>query len=67
MRQEEIYRQHEGKTVDVGIPHYNNPNKLFFITGKLIEVNDQYILLETSKGIRRLSLVDILQFEPKED
>ena len=67
MTQVEIYKKFLGKRVDVGTPYIGDPNRMFFYMGKLLEVNEEYILLETKTDIRRIELYDVIRFKALED
>ena len=64
--QEEIYKKYVGSRVDIGTPHFDNPKRLFFFVGLLIEVNNEYLLLDTNKGIRKINLADVFEFKSME-
>ena len=67
MQQAEIYKKFLGKHVDVGTPYIGDSSRMFFYKGKLLEVNDEYILLETKTDIRRIELYDVIRFKALED
>ena len=47
------------KEVAIGIPHYDNPDKLFFNFGTITEANEEYIILEFPTGIKQIPLDQI--------
>jgi len=49
-----------GKIVNIGIPHHYL-DRLFFITGEVIEVNDNYLILRKKDGIQQIELRDIIE------
>jgi hypothetical protein len=63
MKAYEIYKGFLNKKVNIGIPHWFNQGKLFFFTGYVIEVNNEFLILKTSNGIRKISLSDIIEIK----
>jgi len=59
----EIYKKSIGRRISVGIPHYETPGRLFYIAGQLLSVNDEYIILDTGKSIRKIELKDVIEFQ----
>lgn len=57
----EMYKDFLGKRTDIGIPNFTRPNRLFFITGTVIEVDESYLTLRIKDGIRKISLSDVIQ------
>lgn len=56
----ELYADFLGKMVDVGIPNYNEIGRLFFFTGVILEISDEYIILKIKDGIRKIPVADII-------
>jgi len=56
-------QQFLGRRVDIGIPSFENSRKTFFITGTVLSVEEDYLLLETYKGIRRINFADIIEIQ----
>ncbi|GAG16106.1 unnamed protein product [marine sediment metagenome] len=48
------------KIVNIGVPHHYL-DRLFFITGKLLEVNDDHLILRKKDGIQQIQLKDIIE------
>lgn len=48
------------KIVNIGVPHHYE-DRLFFITGKLLEVNDDHLILRKKDGIVQIQLKDIIE------
>ena len=63
MHAHEIYKTFLNKKVNVGIHHWFDKGKLFFFTGEVIEINDKFLILKTSKWIRKIALVDIIEIK----
>jgi hypothetical protein len=49
-----------GKIVNIGMPHYHQ-DRLFFVTGELLEVNDNHLILRKKDGIKQIELKDIIE------
>jgi hypothetical protein len=56
-----MYNEFLKKNVNVGIPNFVRPNRLFFITGTVVEVDKSYLTLRIKDGIRRIPLSDVIQ------
>lgn len=56
----EYYKPFLGKIVNIGIPHHYL-DRLFFVTGEVLEVNDDYLILRKRDGIRQIELSDIIE------
>jgi len=61
MNVNEMYKDFLNKLVDIGIPNYTRPNRLFFVTGKVIEIDETYLTLRITDGLRKIPLSDIIQ------
>jgi ferredoxin-fold anticodon binding domain-containing protein len=55
-----------GKIVDVGIPHLYE-NRLFYHTGELLELTDDFLILKKKDGIKQLQLRDIAEINLNKD
>lgn len=53
------------KLVCIGVVHLKDPNALFYHSGKLIEVNDDSLILETKNGLMLITFDRIKEI--KED
>ncbi len=50
MKEEDFFR-FLNKSVCIGVLHLKDPNALFYHSGKLIEINDDSLILETKNGL----------------
>ena len=50
-----------GKYVDIGTKHYNVPDRFFYYTGLLKEVNDNVLKLKTRIGYKLIPLTEIFE------
>jgi len=48
-----------GMCVDIGTKHYNVPDRFFYYTGLLKEVNDNVLKLKTRIGYKLIPLAEI--------
>ena len=51
--------QYFNKQVAIGVPHTSRPRP-FFYYGKLIELTDQYLILQLVSGIKHIEITDII-------
>ncbi len=51
------------KSVVIGVPHLKDPNALFYYYGRLIEVTDDSLILETRNGLMLLTFDRIKQIQ----
>lgn len=56
-----MYNEFLNENVNVGIPNFTRPNRLFFITGTVIEIDESYLTLRIKDGIRRIPFSDVIQ------
>jgi ferredoxin-fold anticodon binding domain-containing protein len=49
-----------GKIIDVGIPHLYE-ERLFYYTGELLELTDEYLILKKKDGIKQIQLKNIVE------
>ena len=49
-----------GKIIDVGIPHLYE-ERLFYFTGELLELTDEYLILKNNQGIKQIQLKSIVE------
>lgn len=54
------YKKYFGQNIAVGVPHLTE-RRPFYHYGRLIEVDEKSIVLETKKGLQRISISDIIQ------
>ncbi len=55
-----------GKIVNIGIPHHYL-DRLFFVTGKLLEVSDDYLIVRKKDGVQQIELRDIIEISLSKD
>jgi len=55
-----------GEIVNIGIPH-RYLDRLFFVTGKLIEINDSNLIIKMKNGIKQIDLKDIVEINIKSE
>ncbi len=58
---ENIYENFIGRTVDIGITHLYEKHRLFYITGKVLSVENGYLTLKIRNGYRKISFCDIIE------
>ncbi len=54
-----IYSDFLNKKVDIAIPNFNREGCLFWITGYVIEVSENFLTLKIKGGIRKIPLSDV--------
>lgn len=62
----ETYVKFLGELVEIGIPHWSEPRP-FYITGTVVEVNEEYLVLDYCKGARQIKFLDIVDIHIKEE
>ena len=62
----ETYLKFLGKLVEIGLPHWSKPRP-FYITGIVVEVNEDYLVLDYEKGARQVKFEDIVDICVKEE
>lgn len=50
-----------GEYVDIGTKNYDFPDRFFYFTGLLKEVNEEFAKLKTRAGYKLISLNDIFE------
>jgi hypothetical protein len=60
-----LYEPYIGKFVEIGIPNYMDPNRLFIIPGTVLSVDDGYILLKIKDGFRKIPYDDVREIREK--
>lgn len=65
MTEGERYLDFLGKNVDIGIPNFNNPNRLFLINGTVIDVNEDYLTLRIKDGYRKIPYSNIFHIQER--
>lgn len=63
MSLKEVYKVFLGKNVNVGTPNFFDPKKLFLITGYVIAVSEEYLILRNQKSVKKIALIDISVIE----
>jgi hypothetical protein len=66
MSLKEIYGGYLGKIANIGIPHKFNFDQIFFLTGTVIEVNENFLLIQTKKELHRVNLSEIITIKEGE-
>jgi len=61
MSDKERFEVFRGKFVDIGIPNYQNPHRLFMMHGKVIEIDETYITLRIKDGFRKIPFNDVIE------
>jgi len=54
-----VFSKFLGKKVDLGIPNYNRSDRLFWLTGRLIEVDNDFLILKINNGVRKIPIDDV--------
>lgn len=49
------------KTIDIGIPRFEDNDRLFYYTGVLTEVTQEYIKLKLWDGIKQIPINDVIE------
>lgn len=57
----DMYEDFLNKRVNIGIPNFVIPGRLFFITGDVLSVSDGYITLKIKDGLRKIPYSDVIQ------
>jgi hypothetical protein len=63
--EENLFEQYRGKLVNVGIPNFVRKDRLFFITGVVLSVDEKYITLKIKDGLRKIPFQDIIEISIK--
>ena len=53
-----------GKIVNISVPHYYL-DRLFFITGKVLQVNDEHLVIQLKDGVKQIQLDEIIEIKLK--
>lgn len=61
MNVREVYKDFLNQAVDIGIPHLYREGKLFFISGIVIDIEGDFLVLKIKDGIRRIPFGDIVE------
>ena len=59
----DYYKDFLNKAVDIGIPHLYQEGRLFFISGIVIDIESDFLILKIKDGIRKISLSDIREIK----
>ena len=65
MNLEEKFFNFKGKKVDVGLQHFFEP-RLFFYSGKLLDIIDGFLILEMKNGIKKIHVNDVIEIRSKQ-
>lgn len=60
---EKYIKEFLGKSVNIGIPHWLDPDRLFYITGKITEIENNHLILLMNNGVKKISLDDVIEIE----
>ena len=52
-------KKHNDEIVDIGVVHTVIPNRLFFQMGKVLDLNEETVLLETKRGLKKFEIAEI--------
>ena len=52
-------KKHNDEIVDIGVVHTLIPNRLFFQMGKVLDLNQETVLLETKRGLKKFEISEI--------
>ena len=63
VNERELYKGFLNKYVDIGIPHDFLEHRLFYMSGEVIDINDNLLVLQGKKGIRKIFLSDIIEIK----
>jgi len=61
-----MYEKFLGKHVDIGIPNFVHPNRLFLISGVVISVERGFVTLKIRDGYRKIPYQDVIQIREGE-
>ena len=67
MSEKNLYEQYLKKTVNVGIPNYIHKDRLFFITGFVLDLDENYVILKIKDGMRKIPYSDIIEISVKKE
>ena len=48
------------KIVNIGVPHHYL-DRLFFVTGELLEINNDFLIIRKKDGVQQIELKDIIE------
>ena len=54
-----LYGNFLGKTVNVGIPNFVRKDRLFFVTGVVLDISDNFLTLKIKDGVRKIPINDV--------
>ena len=57
----DFYKEFLGEIVNIGIPHYYKKNRLFYLTGLVINNKDDFLTLKIKDGMRKIPFTDIIE------
>jgi len=56
-----MFEEFLNKRVNIGVPNFLRPTRLFFITGDVLSVSEGYITLKIKDGLRKIPYSDVIQ------
>lgn len=61
----EVFEEFVGKEVCIGVPH-RYENRLFFLTGVVLTVKSNFLILRIKDGIKQIPFDDIVEIRLKQ-
>ena len=52
-------KKHNDKIIDIGVTHSVVPGRLFYQMGRILDLNQDFVLLETKKGLKKFEISEI--------
>jgi hypothetical protein len=65
MNLKDLYGDFILEIVNIGIPHYTEKNRLFYLTGLVIEIDSDFLTLKRNDGLKKIPFCDILEIRRK--
>ena len=59
----EYIKNYENKLVNIGVPHLVLDHRLFYHTGKIIEITNEYLTLKKNDSIKQIRLEDVIEIK----
>jgi len=63
MNSTKLYEKFLGNTVNIGIPHLYQKRKLFYLTGLVIDIEGDFLVLKIKNGLRKIPFDDIMEIQ----
>ena len=58
--QRQLKEVETGQRIGVGIENFTYHDRLFFYYGKVLDITDEYVILENNRRINKIELDDII-------